>query len=152
MGKNLDIYNAHQKLELTNPPASIFEANEKYLSDDFQILDMEGNMQMNKEAYMGMGALLYASFPDFKSVVHDVREEGDTVKVRSNFEGTFTGDLDLSAMGMGVIPASGKKIVWPEVATEWRFTGDQIASIGAMDENGGLGPFLAAVGVTMPGA
>ena len=152
MGKNLEIYKAHQKMELTNPPASIFEANEKYLSDDFQILDKEGNMQMNREAYLGMGSLLYDSFPDFNNVVRDAREEGDSVMVRSHFEGTFTGDLDLSAMGMGVIPASGKKIVWPEAATEWKFTEDQIASIQSKDENGGLGPFLAAIGVTMPGA
>jgi len=152
MGKNLDTYNAFYEESWANPPASVFEANEKYLSGDFQTLDMEGNVQMNREAYLGLSSLLYASFPDFKSVIHDTQEDGDNVIVRSHFEGTFTGDLDLSAMGMGVIPANGKKIVWPEATTDWKFKGDKVAHIQAMDDNGGVGPFLAALGVTQPGA
>ena len=152
MGKNLETYNTYRAASEANPPASYLEAEEKYLSDDFQVLGMDGEVQMNKEAYMGMGTLLFASFPDFNAVIHDVQEEGDSVLVRSHFEGTFTGDLDLSAMGLGVIPASGKKIVWPEATTKWKFKGDQIASLQEMDENGGIGPFLAALGVTPPGA
>jgi hypothetical protein len=82
MGKNLDTYNAFYEASWANPPASVFEANEKYLSGDFQTLDMEGNVQMNREAYLGLSSLLYASFPDFKSVIHDTQEDGDNVIVR----------------------------------------------------------------------
>jgi predicted ester cyclase len=152
MGKNLDAYNAYFAASWADPPASLFETNKNYLSEDFQTLDLDGSVQMNKEAYLGLTSLLFMSFPDFKSVIHEVREEGDSVMLRSHFEGTFTSDLDFSAMGMGVIPASGKKIVWPEATTKWDFDGDQIASIQAADDNGGIGPFLAALGITPTGA
>ena len=152
MGKNLDTYNAYFEASWADPPASSLEAVKKYFSPDFQSLDVDGNAQMTKESYLGFLSFLQASIPDMGVVIHDVREEGDSVLLRSHFEGTFAGDLDLSAMGMGVIPASGKKIVWPEATTKWKFDGDQIASIQAADDNGGVGPFLAALGVTPPGA
>ena len=152
MGKNLDTYNAYYKAANADRSSSSIEAVEKYYSDDFQSFDMDGNVQMNKESYMGFVKLLYASLPDIKAVLSDVHEEGDSVIVRSHFEGTHSGDLDLSAMGMGVIPASGKKVVWPEARTEWKFAGDQIASIQARDDAGGVGPFLAALGVNPPAA
>jgi predicted ester cyclase len=152
MGKNLDIYREYYDAAWTNPPSSLFEANERYLADDFQSLDKDGNVEMNKEAYLGMVRLLFSSFSDFKAVISDMHEEGDSVIVSSRFEGTHAGDLDLSAMGMGVIPASGKRIVWPEASTTWKFKGDQILSIQANDDAGGAGAFLAALGVTPPSA
>jgi hypothetical protein len=55
-----------------------------------------------------MGQLLAASFEDFKWVLRDLREADDGVLMSGHFEGMHTGDLDLSAMGAGVITASGK--------------------------------------------
>jgi predicted ester cyclase len=150
MSKNLDIYNAYFEAAWADPPSSIFEANENYLSDDFTNLDKDGNVAMNKEAYMGMVQILHAAFSGLETVIHDMHEEGEAVILRSHFEGTHTGDLDLSALGMGVFPASGKKIVWPEASTTWKFTGDQIASIEPNDDNAGVGSFLAALGATPP--
>jgi len=152
MSSNLDVYRAYFEAARANPPSSMVEAAESYLSDNFQILDIDGNVQMNKEAYLGMIQLLTSAFTDFETVVSDTREESDSVIVRSHFEGTHAGDLDLTAFGMGVIPASGKRIVWPEASTKWGFDGDKIASIRANDDAGGLGPFLAALGVTPPSA
>ncbi|UCC52490.1 MAG: ester cyclase [Anaerolineaceae bacterium] len=150
MSNNLDLYHAFYEESWANPPSSIMEANEKYLSSDFQTLDMDGNVQMDRVAYLGMSQLLFSAFEDFKSVISDARQEGDNVILTSHFEGTHTGDLDLSALELGVIPASGKRIVWPEATTKWTFEGSQIASIQAMDDAGGVGPFLAALGVTPP--
>ncbi len=82
-----------------------------HLSDDFQFLDKDGNVTMDRAGYIGFGHLLFASFNDMKLLYSDLREEGEDVRISGHWEGTFTGDLDLSAMGMGVIPASGKKIV-----------------------------------------
>ena len=152
MSSNLDIYRAYHEAAQANPPSSNMEAIKTYLADDFQSLDIDGNVQMNREAYMGLVQLLFSAFEDFKTVFGDVREEGDSVFVSSHFEGTHTGDLDLSALGMGVIPASGKRIVWPQASTKWGFEGGKIASIQANDAAGGLGPFLAALGVTPPSA
>jgi hypothetical protein len=152
MGSMMDVFNAYRDETWTNPPLSNMEAAEKYLSDGFQILDQDGSVQMERAAYIGMSQMLFAAFKDFSVVYGEVREEGDSLIVTSHFEGTHTSDLDLSAMGMGVIPASGKKIVWPEASTKWTTEGDQVASIQANDANGGIGPFMAALGVKMPSA
>lgn len=152
MGSKLDIYNAYYEAAWANPPSSIMEASATYFSNDFQSLGRDGNVQMDREAYLGMSQMLFASFAGFKSVIHDVREEGAAVILSSHFEGTHTGDLDLSAMGMGVIKASGKRVVWPEAKTKWTFEGDKITSIQAIDDAGGLGAFLAPLGVNLSSA
>ena len=135
-----------------NPPASAVEASEIYLSDEFQAIDQDGNAQMDKAAYIGFGQLLFASFKDFKYVYSDIRESGEGVLVTGHWEGTHTGDLDLSAMGMGVIPASGKKIVWPEESVEWKVEGDKVVSIKPQSNTGEVEEFLKPLGVKMPSA
>ncbi|MFN2254486.1 MAG: hypothetical protein ACK2U6_09590, partial [Candidatus Promineifilaceae bacterium] len=52
--------------------------------------------------------LLRSALPDLEHVVGEVREEDGSVLLISHFEGTHENDLDQSAMGMGVFPASGK--------------------------------------------
>jgi predicted ester cyclase len=148
----LDTYNEYYAAAWADPPASVIAANQRYLADDFQTLDEAGNVQMDKASYIGFAQLLMASFDDFAAVISDAHAEGDSIIVSSHFEGTHTGDLDLSALGMGVIPASGKRIIWPEASTRWKFKGGKIASIQANDDAGGVGPFLAALGVTPPPA
>lgn len=149
MGSNLDLYQEFYEATWADPPDSLATAFERFLADEFQLLDPDGNVVMNKEAYIGMGHMLMAAFPDLSGPVDDVHQEGDSVIVRSHFEGTHNGDLDLSAMGMGVIPASGKRIVWPVSQTRWEFEGDQIVSIQNMDD-AGVGGFFAPLGVTPP--
>ena len=68
----------------------------------------------------------------------------------SHFQGKHTTDLDLSAMGMGVIPASGKEIVWPNESTKVMVKGDQIVREEAYGEGGGMEAFLAPLGVELP--
>lgn len=150
MTNNLDFIRTYIDVASADPPASIMEAAEKYFSDDFQNLDQDGNVLMDKAAYLGFGQLLFASFDDFKFVYGDLRPEGDGVIVKGHWEGTHTGDFDLSAMGMGVIPASGKKIVWPDGDSKWKAEGDKIVSIQELA--GGMVDFLAPLGVTPPSA
>ncbi len=64
----------------------------------------------------------------------------------------WTIDLDLSAMGLGVIPASGKKIVWPEDTAAFTIQGNKIVSIKPYGDFAGIESFLAALGVTPPSA
>jgi hypothetical protein len=125
------------------------ELSEKHLSADFKSLDKDGNATMDRAAYIGFGNLLLSSFKDMKFIYSDIRDEGEDVVVTSHWEGTFTGDLDLSAMGMGVIPANGKKIVWPESSSKWKIEGDKIASIQDFS-TGGIAEFLAPLGVKLP--
>jgi len=149
MSSNADYLRAYFDDVLSKPAEYGLEWSETHLSDDFQYLDKDGNVTMDRAGYIGLGHLLTASFNDLKFLYSDVRDEGDGVMVTSHWEGTFTGDLDLSAMGMGVVPASGKKIVWPESSSKWKVEGDKVVSIQDLS-TGGIGEFLALLGVKPP--
>lgn len=148
MNSKKDVINAWAKESWTNPPASHKAASEKYLSDDFKNIDQEGNVIANKEAYIAMALASAASFTGFKVVVSDLQEVSDGVIMTNHFEGTHTGDLDLSALGLGVFPASGKKIVWPDAQSKFTVEGNQIT--GIQEISGGLEYFLGPLGVKLP--
>ena len=152
MTSKLEVVSNFLEESWSDPPASNLEVSMATYSDDFVNLDEDGNVLMDKEAYIDMGQLMFASFADFRWVLSDLREEDDGVIMSGHFEGTHTGDLDLSALGAGVIPASGKKIVWPEAIVKWRVRGDKIVSIQPYGGSGGLEGFLAPLGVNLPSA
>jgi len=149
MTGRIDLYKEYFSAAWANPPSSFVEASKTYLSDDFRSLDKDGNVEQNRETYSGMSQLMAAAFTGFKFVISDLHEEGDSLIVTGQFEGMHTGDLDLSALGLGVIPASGKKIVVPS-ANEFKFEGDKIVSRQDYGDSGGSAAFLAALGVTVP--
>jgi predicted ester cyclase len=97
-----------------------------YLADDFTATDDAGSPTMNKEAWIGMGNLLRASVPDLKIAIEDISEEGDKVKGSGRFTGTFQNDLDLSAIGMGTIPATGRALNLKSNSWVVTFEGDKI--------------------------
>ena len=150
MGSKADIVSAYHDVVYSNPPASAMEAAEAYLSDDFKVFDRDGNVVMDKQAYAGVSQLNFAAFKGFRAVISDVREEDEGVILSFHFEGTHTGDYDLSAMGLGVIPASGKKIVWPESSSVFMVGGDKIVGIKPYGDSGGMEDFLAPLGVKLP--
>lgn len=152
MRSKLDVYREYNEASWANPPSSFMEADMTYLSDDFQSLDKDGNLVMNREMYTGMGQLLYAAFKDFKFVINDLQEVEDGVIVTGHFEGIHTGDLDLSGMGLGIIPASGKKIVWPEARSKFKIVDEKIVGIEAYGDSGGIESFLETLGVKAPAA
>jgi predicted ester cyclase len=127
-----------------NPPSSVVQATEKFFSDDFKSLDKDGNVISGKAEFVASNKQLMEAFKDFKGVVHDISEEGDSVILTFHFEGTHTGDFDLSAMGLGVIPATGKKVVTPESKTRFMIEGDQIVS--SQPISGGFEYLLAGIG------
>jgi predicted ester cyclase len=128
------------------------ETTEAILSDDFQSVDRDGNVLMDKEGFLGMNRTMVAALPDIKWVRSDIREEGDSVIMSGHFEGTFTSDLDLSAMGMGVIPASGKEIVWPKMSVKYEVEGEKIVREQSYGDVSGFEDFLAPLGVKPPSA
>jgi predicted ester cyclase len=150
MTSKVDVIRKWHEESWANPPSSTVEAAEKFFSDDFQGLDKDGNVMTDKEAMVGMNHLLFKAFNDFKGVVHDISEEGDSVILTFHFEGTHTGDFDLSAMGMGVIPASGKRVVTPASKTRFMVEGDQI--VRSQPISGGFESLLASIGVMPPSA
>jgi predicted ester cyclase len=123
------------------------EVSRGYLADDFQWSDSNGSPPMNKAAWMGMGELMEASFPDVGNVIEEIRQDGEEVVVVSHFTGTFENDFDLSALNMGVIPATGKAVKFPSATTRISFDGDKISGIKDLDSgpNAGMAGFLAAL-------
>lgn len=122
-----------------------------YLSDDFQWSDESGNAPMDKASFSAMAQPLESAFPDLSVVIEDIREDGDDAVVASHYAGTFTNDLDLSAVGMGVIPATGKAIVFPTQRDRVSFDGDKISEIHNLETgpDAGMAGFLKALGADM---
>jgi predicted ester cyclase len=102
------------KIELVRAAFDLDDPDQySHYSDDFQFTDALGNPPQDKDTFIAGGQPVRLAFPDLAYVIDNIREDGDDVVVASHFSGTFTNDLDLSAMGLGVIRATGKAIVWP---------------------------------------
>lgn len=63
---------------------------------------------INGPAWMGMSAGLKAAFPDLNYQFKIENVTGNLVHIAAELKGTHKGNLDLTAMGMGVIPATNK--------------------------------------------
>lgn len=149
MGSNLDFVQAYLEKAWANPPSSVADTSVKYLADDFKSLDSDGTVLMDKQMYIGMGQMLLASFKGFRWVLKGLREENGIVYMTGHFEGTHTSDLDMSAMGAGIIPASGKKVTWPDTTVKVTIEDNQITSEQTTAE-GGMAEFLEPLGVKLP--
>jgi hypothetical protein len=128
-----------------------FEAVKSLFSDDFQFTDGSGGPALDKAAWFGMGATLIAAFPDMEEIFDEVKEDGEQLIVRDHWVGTFTNPLDLSAAGAGVIPPSGKKVVFPDSTVRVSFKGDQISSVDIINPgpDSGLAGIFKALGVSL---
>jgi hypothetical protein len=118
-----------------------------YLADNFQWTDELGSPAMDRASWKGMGDLLEAAMPDLEIVIDELREEGDDVVVGTRFVGTFTNDFDLSAVGMGVIPATGKPVeIGPNLARV-SFDGDKISRLHGLEAgpDAGMAGFVKAM-------
>jgi hypothetical protein len=122
-----------------------------YLSDDFQWTDALGNPPMDRTSFLAMAQPLQSALPDISVVIDDVREDGDDAVVTSHYTGTFTNDLDLSSVGMGVIPATGKEIVLPSQRDRVSLDGDKISEIHNLETgpDAGMAGSLKAFGVSL---
>jgi hypothetical protein len=145
----IDIVKRYHDSAWADPQSgTLSEASREMLADDFQSLDEDGNVQMDKATYIAMSELMLGSFDDLTYVRTDLTESGDdSALMTGHFEGTHTGDFDLSAMGLGVIPASGKKIVWPDATIKWIVKDDKIVGNENAGGSAGLEGFLAPLGV-----
>jgi predicted ester cyclase len=124
------------------------EEQKEYLSDDYQFVDSVGSPPEDKEAWFGMGQLMRASIPDIVFIFDEIHQEGEDVVFSGHFTGTFKHDMDLSAMNIGVIPATGKVLNIPGGTNRISFTGDKISKNHNLDTGptAGMAGFLAAFG------
>lgn len=131
--------------------ASAGPDNGDWFSDDFQWTDELGSPPMDKDSFIGMGMLLQSAFPDIALIIDDIREEGDTVVVKSHNSGTFVNDLDLSSLGLGVVPATGKALDFPAQRDRVSFDGDKISEMHNLETGpqAGIAGLLKTLGVEM---
>ena len=148
MSNKLDIVNAYLK-QLEN--AANAEDAWAYLADDFKNVDKDGNVVLNRESFIGMSRMVITSFPDFSFVKTGIREEDDYVVVNGHNEGTHMSDIDLSALGIGVVPASGKKVVWPEGNFKVTVSDGKISTWGPHGDYSGAAAWFSALGLERAG-
>jgi len=119
-----------------------------YYTDDFQFTNELGDPPNDKNTVLMMGELMKSALPDISTVIEDYQEEGDSVFVTSHWQGTFVNDFDLSALGMGIIPATGKAVVFPTSTVRITFDGDKICALHNPDTgpDAGIAGFIRALG------
>ena len=120
------------------------------LADDFQFSGPVPE-PVNGPAWMGMSASLKAAFPDLNYQFKIESIDGNTAHISAELKGTHTGALDLSAMGMGVIPATNKSFAAKHEHGESKVQDGKVKT-WAMEktEGAGLMAILGQLGVKVP--
>ncbi len=123
-----------------------------FLSDDFRFSGPVPE-PIGKDQWVGLSRILKAAFPDIKYNIRITGIEGNVVKTANQVTGTHTNGLDMSFMGMPVIPATGKAFSNPEETAETTVEGDKVTAMHVtIAEGGGLMGILAQIGVKPPQA
>ena len=140
----------HQRTFLNAIQAGDWNTVASYLSDDFQFSGPVPE-PVGKEAWLGLMQAYEVAFPDIKYNFELLGAEGNVTGASNQLTGTHTNDLDLTFMGMGVIPATGKSFSQPRQEGEATWDGDKVVSvhIHATPEEG-LMALLAQLGVEPP--
>jgi predicted ester cyclase len=131
--------------------AGDFETASTFLTDDFQFSGPVPE-PVGKEAFIGLSRIIQAGIPDLNYNARVVGVEGNVVKVTHQLSGTHTADLDLTAMGMDVVPATGKSFSNAEEKFDYTVEGDKIVSLHTEPiEGAGLEALFQAIGYQPPG-
>jgi predicted ester cyclase len=121
-----------------------------YLSDDF-VFSGPTPEPISGEQWAGMQTLMRKAFPDWSFNLSDVQVMGNEARATHQITGTHTGDLDLSPMGLAVIPATGKSIKLPTEQAVLTFEGDKVVRFHAdPSPDSGLPGLFKQLGVEMP--
>jgi len=121
-----------------------------YLSDDF-VFSGPVPEPISGEQWLGLQRLLQAAFPDWSFNLTNVQVTGNVARTTHQITGTHTGDLDLSPMGMPVVPATGKSVKLPVEHSDVTFEGDKAVRLHAdVSAGGGVPGILQQLGVEMP--
>lgn len=119
----------------------------KLLSDD---LTFSGTtpQPIGKEAYLATLRTMFNAFPDFEYHSKILEADEQTVRYLSRISGTHTGELDLSNMGMGIIPPTGKSFRTAEDEGEITVKDGKITRIHInASEESGIQGILRQLGV-----
>jgi predicted ester cyclase len=123
------------------------EEQKSYFTDDYQFSDSVGGPTMDKSAWFTMGDMYRASLPDAGFVFDEIHQDGEDVIATGHFTGTFTKDMDLTSLNLGVIKATGKSLTFPPGTSRVSFRGDKISANKDLTTgpNSGIVAFLAVL-------
>ena len=121
------------------------------LSDDFKQFGITQGWVGKQEA-LNMLGLLKAALPDLSHALSNIRSEGGVVMLTAQAGGRHTGPLDLPNLGMGggIIPASGRMLIFPPDQYEFTVAGGKITSernVTPITPYSGVDGFLKTVGI-----
>jgi hypothetical protein len=127
-----------------------FETAASYLADDFEF-STHTIPPLGKNEWLGMSMALKGGFPDlsYNFQIHEV--DGNHLQGSAALTGTHTGDLDMTGMGMGVIPATGTYVETAREYNDGVVENGLIKSIHVLDTpESGVGGLLAQIGAMPP--
>lgn len=113
-----------------------------FYANDFQVTFENGIHPLDLATWLEMGIMVQGSFPDIKVVIDDIHTDGNSVILAIHFKATFTHPLDLSVLGLGVIPATGAPVKFLINTNRFSFEGDKIERMYNMD----IGPYTGVSG------
>jgi len=120
------------------------------LADDFQFSGPVPT-PINRDSWLGMSASLKTAFPNLDYHFNVIGAQGDVVKTTSQLSGTHTDPFDLTAMNMGVIPATDKDFSVKVEKTKVTVKDNKVTSWAVEPTDGaGLNAILDQLGVKVP--
>jgi predicted ester cyclase len=121
------------------------------LADDFQFSGPVPE-PMGRDQFLGLMDLMWNAFPDIRFNTRLVSINRNVVHFTNQLAGTHTSDLDLSALGIGVIPATGRSFSMAREDGESIIENGYIVSTHVQPTEGaGLVAILHQLGVEVPG-
>ena len=127
-----------------------FENAKSLLSADFQFSGPVPE-PINADEWMGMTMSLRKAFPNLEYHFQLESMNGDVANISSELKGTHSGDFDLTAMNMGVIPATNKSFVAAHEHGKVTVKDNKVTSVAyEKTEGAGLMAILGQLGVEMP--
>src|SRR5688572_10197526 len=127
-----------------------FEKAKSFLSNDYQFSGPVPE-PINAETWLGINKNLKKAFPNLDYHFHVDGVDGDVTKISAELKGTHSGLLDLTPVGLGVIPATNKSFATPREHGKVTCKGDKVVSwVVDRIEGGGLMGILVQLGIPVP--
>jgi predicted ester cyclase len=120
------------------------------LADDFQFSGPVPE-PMGRDQFLGLMDVMWNAFPDLQFNTRLVDLNRNVVRFTNQLAGTHTGDLDLSSMGLGVIPPTGRSFSMAREDGETVIQDGYVVSTHVYPTEGaGMMAILGQLGVKVP--
>lgn len=124
-----------------------FEKAKTYLADDF-LFSGAVTQPINAADWLGMNLNMKKAFPNLEYHFRVVSVQNGVVEITSELKGTHKGDLDLTSMNMGVIPATHKSFAAGREHSKLTIHGDKVSAwVVESNKSAGMLTILNLLGV-----